>query len=64
MNSAVKLSNHKQTTMISTTSRLKQAKAVADIQISTWKIAARFLVILVVIYYGTLLDVLSGTMQD
>ncbi|MBW4626255.1 MAG: hypothetical protein KME49_12305 [Brasilonema octagenarum HA4186-MV1] len=50
--------------MISTTSILQQTKAIAAIQISALKIVARFIVVLVVIYYGTFLDVLSGTRQD
>ncbi|MBP5975152.1 hypothetical protein HW132_21045 [Brasilonema sp. CT11] len=50
--------------MVSTTSILQQTKAIVTIQISALKIVARFIVVLAVIYYGTLLDVLSGTRQD
>ncbi|BAZ21325.1 hypothetical protein NIES4073_22030 [Kalymmatonema gypsitolerans NIES-4073] len=47
--------------MLSTTSILTQAKAVAGKQIFNLEIAARVIVVLIVISYGTLLDFLSGT---
>lgn len=46
--------------MVLTTSILRQAKAVAGIQIANLEIAARVIVVVCLIYYGTLLDLLSG----
>lgn len=46
--------------MLLTTSILKQAKAITAIQIANLEIAAKVIVVLCLIYYGTLLDLLSG----
>jgi hypothetical protein len=50
--------------MILTTPRLTQAKAVVAKQMSNLEMAARAIVVLILIYYGTLLDLLSSTQQD
>lgn len=43
---------------------LTQAKAVAATQVSHLQIAATAIVVLILIYYGTLLDFLLGTKED
>lgn len=50
--------------MILTTLILTQAKVVVAKQMSNLEMAARAIVVLIVIYYGTLLDLLSGTQED
>lgn len=50
--------------MLFITPILTQAKTVAAKQMSNLEIAARTIVVLIVIYYGTMLDFLSGTLED
>jgi hypothetical protein len=51
-----------ETIMVSITPKLAQVKAIAAMRMT--KLAARVIVVLIVLYYGTLLDVLSGTKED
>ena len=50
--------------MVFITPILIQAKAIATKQMSYLEIAVRTIVALMVIYYGTMLDFLSGTLED
>jgi hypothetical protein len=50
--------------MTLTTPILTKAKAVAVKQMSYLEIVAKSIIALIVIDYGTLLDLLSGTLED
>jgi hypothetical protein len=54
----------KGTMMVVSTPIFIQAKAFAATQMSNLQIAAKAIVVVIVIYYGTLLDLLSGTKED
>jgi hypothetical protein len=50
--------------MASTTLTLTQAKAVASKLTFSVKMLTKVLLVLITVYYGTLLDFLSGTKED
>lgn len=52
------------TIMVSITPKLAQVKAIAAMGMSNLELAARVIVVLIVLSYGTLLDVLSGTKEN
>ncbi|MGH7999675.1 MAG: hypothetical protein ACREPR_09670 [Brasilonema sp.] len=50
--------------MVSTTSKLTQVMAVAPIRMTSIELIARAIAVIIVLYYGILLDFLSGTKED